>query len=58
MPETPPPIIKTSNIIIDCRSFFFNFLDILKSKELKQRKMKLNANGCYHAISLKRMTKI
>jgi hypothetical protein len=35
MPETPPPIIKTSNIIIDCRSSFFNFLDILKIKRIK-----------------------
>jgi hypothetical protein len=25
MPETPPPIIKTSNIIIDCRSSFLQF---------------------------------
>jgi hypothetical protein len=40
MPETPPPIIKTSNIIIDCRSSFLQFFRHSKIKRIKQRKMK------------------
>jgi hypothetical protein len=35
MPETPPPIIKTSNIIIDCRSSFLQFFRHSKIKRIK-----------------------
>jgi hypothetical protein len=33
MPETPPPIIKTSNIIIDCRSSFLQFFRHSKNQK-------------------------
>jgi hypothetical protein len=38
MPETPPPIIKTSNIIIDCRSSFLQFFRHSKIKRIKTAK--------------------
>jgi hypothetical protein len=58
IPETPPPIIKTSNILYVVVHFSSIFLDIQKSKGLTLRRMKLIANECYHTVSLKRMTKI
>jgi hypothetical protein len=45
MPETPPPIIKTSNIIIDCRSSFLQFFRHSKIKRIKtaQNEMPMDA---------------
>jgi hypothetical protein len=45
IPETPPPIIKTSNILYVVVHFSSIFLDILKSKGLTLRRMKLDSTN-------------